>query len=256
MTDTALITGTTSGIGYAIAETLASDRHNLVLVARDAKKMSKQAAYLAGCYHVQVHCIVQDLLHPEAAGKIYQATRDLGLAVNILVNNAGFNEFGPFLGTDGEKETGMIQLHAQRTTEMMKCFLPDMVSAGNGYVLNVGSTGSYMECPNDAVYAATKAYILSLSKAVNAELEGTGVSVTTLCPGSTRTAFAEKAGMSGTWLFRLFVMEPERVARIGCRAMKKRRKAVTPGVYNQLLVFASKHLPSCVLNPVTKILLS
>ncbi len=150
----------------------------------------------------------------------------------------------------------MIQLHAICTTEMMKFFLPSMVENGYGRIINLGSTGSYMACPNDAVYAATKAYILHLSKGIHAELKGTGVVVTTLCPGSTKTAFASKAGMESTLLFKLFVMEPEVVADIGYRAMCNGRSSVIAGLYNKLLVFASKIAPPAILNPLTKKMLT
>ena len=251
MIRTALVTGSTSGIGKAFAEKLASEGFELILVSRDAAKLSKQATHLIPKYNVKVQCIPLDLALPGAAQKVFDAVKELGLSVQILISNAGFNEAGKFLDTSMEKETDMIQLHAIFTTELMKLFVPDMVSSGYGRILNLGSTGSYMPVPYDAVYGATKAYVLSVSKAINAELSGSGVSVTTLCPGATNTGFAEKADLEGTLLFKLFVMEPSRVAEIGYKALMKRRTTVIAGMYNKMLVLSSKIVPPPLLNSVS-----
>ena len=251
MAKTALVTGSTSGIGKAFAEKLALEGCKLVLVSRDAAKLSEQAAYLISKYNIEVSCIPLDLTLPGAAQEIFNTVRELGLSVQILISNAGFNEAGKFLDTDIQKERAMIQLHAIFTTELMKLFVPDMVSNGYGRILNLGSTGSFMPVPYDAVYAATKAYILSVSKAINAELKGSGVSITTLCPGATNTKFAEKAGLENTMLFQLFVMEPASVAEIGYKALMKGKTTVIAGMYNKLLVLTSKIVPASILNPVS-----
>lgn len=256
MNKTALITGTTSGIGYAFAEKMALNNYNLILVARNPDKLNMQKKYLIQKYNIDVHFVVQDLLQPKASEIIYNNVKNLELKVDILINNAGFNECGSFLETSIKNESNMIHLHAQHTTEMMKLFLPYMIKTGYGKILNVGSTGSFIPCPNDAVYAATKAYILSLSQAINSELKGTGVTVTALCPGSTRTEFATKAGMDNTLLFKLFVMDPNLVANIGYRAMLKGKEHAIPGIYNKLLVLSSKIIPPFLINPITKKMLS
>lgn len=193
-----------------------------------------------------------ELEKPGAANFVYQQTVDLDVQISLLINNAGFNEYGHFLNTDRTKEIDMINLHTVFPTEMMKLFLPDMVQRKNGQVLNVGSTGSFMPCPYDAVYAATKSYILSVSKAIGAELKGTGVTITTLCPGSTKTEFAKKAGMEDTLLFKLFVMQSESVARIGYKALMKGKATVISGIYNKMLVLSSYLLPNTFINYLTK----
>ncbi len=256
MSKYAIITGSTSGIGKAFAEKLAKEKHNLILVSRDDNKLTAQQEVLSKKHGIVVYSIVIDLAEPGAAKKVFNEVTLRGLTVEILVNNAGFNECGAFLKTNIEKEVSMIQLHAICTTELMKLFLPAMVESRYGRIVNLGSTGSYMTCPNDAVYAATKAYILQMSKGIHAELKGTGVAVTTLCPGSTKTAFALKAGMEGTLLFKLFVMEPETVAAIGYRAMRKGRTSVIAGVYNKLLVLTSRITPAAILNPLTQKMLT
>ena len=252
MTKTALVTGSTSGIGKAFANKLASENHDLVLVSRDAGKLSAQSAELSREYSVKVTYIPLDLAENGAAQKVFETVNNKGLSVQILINNAGFNHVGHFIHTDLQKEKDMITLHATFTTEMMKCFLPDMVGNGYGRVLNLGSTGSYIPCPHNAVYAATKAYILSVSKGINAELNGTGVSVTTLCPGATNTEFSRKAGIDKSLLFSLFVMKPDTVANIGYKALMKGKTSVIAGMYNKLLVFSSKIIPSFIMNPLTK----
>lgn len=256
MTDAALVTGSTSGIGAAFANKLAKEKNHLVLVSRNKDKLEAQSNALSKKYKIQVFTIACDLARTGAAQQIFERVQELNLQIQILINNAGFNECGCFLKTDGDKELEMISLHTIFVTEMMKLFLPVMVCKGYGRVLNVGSTGSYIACPYDAVYAATKAYILSVSKGINAELKGTGVTVTTLCPGSTKTEFASKANMENTPLFKRFVMKPELVAKIGYRALMKGKTSVIAGLRNKLLVFSSYLLPDALLNFFSKKMLS
>jgi len=255
MTSYALITGTTSGIGKALAAKFAREGVNLILVSRDEGKLKKQAERLSGRYGVKVHVVAVDLIKPDAAHIVYDRVRKMGVRVRYLVNNAGFNESGSFLETAADKEIDMIRLHAICTTQMMKLFIPDMVKSGHGRVLNLGSIASYMACPGEAVYAATKAYVLSVSKAIAAELKGTGVTITTLCPGATRTEFAKKAGMEHTLLFKTMVMKPQTVANIGYNALMAGKPYAIAGVYNQLLVLGSKFTPGPLLNAVLRVML-
>lgn len=256
MNDTALVTGSTSGIGRAFAEKLAQQGYNLILVSRNQEKLQKQSDALIKQYAIEAQFICADLERQGAANLVFNKVQELGTSIAVLINNAGFNEYGSFIHTALEKEQEMIFLHILFTTEMMKFFIPQMIEAGAGYILNIGSTGSYMACPNDAVYAATKAYILSLSKGVHAEIKGTGVSITALCPGSTETEFARKAGMQDTLLFKRFVMKPETVAKIGYRAMKQRRVSVVAGAYNKILVFLVRITPHFILSPLTQYMLT
>lgn len=251
----ALITGTTSGIGKALAEKLAQEKINLVLVSRDMQKLSHQADSLSNQYGIKVYVIEADLRKPDAALMIYEKVKQMGVEIHYLINNAGFNESGSFLNTDLSKEIDMIKVHAICTTEMMKLFISDMVENKYGRVLNLGSTASYMPCPGNSVYAATKAYVLSVSKGMSMELKGSGVTITALCPGATATEFARKAGMERTLLFRLFVMKPEAVANIGYKALMRGKTYVIAGVYNKLLILSSKLLPAFISNSVTKMML-
>ena len=254
MDRTALITGTTSGIGKAFSDKFAQEGYNLILVSRNESKLAEQAHKISSKYGVKVFEIAIDLLENGSVQKLFDTVEKMKLSVQVLINNAGFNECGTFLETNLQKEIDMIRLHAICTTEMMKTFLPDMIKNKYGRMLNMGSTGSFMACPYNAVYAATKAYILFISKGISAEIKGTGVSITTLCPGATRTEFASKAGINNTLLFNTFVMSPDMVAKVGYKALMKGKASVIVGLYNKLLVFSSKIMPSFILNTCIKLM--
>ncbi|MGO9612721.1 MAG: SDR family NAD(P)-dependent oxidoreductase, partial [Dissulfurispiraceae bacterium] len=211
---TVLITGTTSGIGYELSNIFAKEGFNLVLVSRNEQRLNMQKEDLNRRYGAKVYTLTKDLSEPDAPEKIFSDVQSQGLHIDILVNNAGFNEAGPFYETRLEKELEMVQVHIALHTHLTKRFLPAMIKAKYGKVLNFGSTGSFAPCPLDAVYCATKAYVLSFSNALRAELSGTGVTVSTLCPGATKMEFAKKANMENTLLFKRFVMEPQKVAEI------------------------------------------
>lgn len=183
---------------------------------------------------------------------IMEKMEELGLSVDILVNNAWFNEVGYFADTSLSKELDMIRVHINVLTALTKLFLPGMIERRYGRILNVGSTGAYMPCPCDTVYAATKAYVLSFSNGLYQELKGTGVTVTCLCPGATQTLFARKADIDNTLLFKLFVMQSEVVASIGYKSMLKGKRVVTAGLYNKFLVLSAKLLPVSIINPIAQ----
>jgi len=250
----ALITGAASGIGKALAEKFASQGHHLVLVSKvsEIEALNQQADLLARQYDIEVSVIGADLEKEDAAMMVYEKVKQSGIEIQYLVNNAGFAVYGSFLETDLIKEIDMINTHIRCTTKMIKLFLPDMVQNGYGRVLNLSSTASYMPVFKMAVYAATKAYITSLSKTINLELKGPGASITALCPGATSTALPYKAGMEHTLLYRLFVMNPTAVANVGYKALMRGKPCVVAGVYNKLLVLCSKFLPAFIVNSITK----
>lgn len=248
---TALITGTTSGIGEAFCHLLAKEKYNLVLVARNKTALERQAS----CFkkeNIKVNTVLCNLADPDAAQYIYDKLSADFITVDVLINNAGFNEAGYFVDTDLSRELDMIQVHIRALTNLTKLFLPGMIARGYGHILNLGSTGSYMPCPCDAVYAATKAYVLSFSNGLYQELKGTGVTVTCLCPGATQTGFAGKANISHTLLFKIGVMNPAEVAAIGYQSMLKGKRAVTAGLYNKLLVLFAKLFPVSLINPIAQ----
>ena len=251
----ALITGSTSGIGKALSQKFAREKVNLILVSRNAQKLRRQAAALTHRYGINVTVVTAQLEKPDAAHMVYENVKRLGRPVHYLVNNAGFGIHGSFFKASLNKQIEMVNVHIICTTALMKLFLPDMVKNKFGRVLNVASTAAYMACPHLSVYAATKAYVLSVSKSVRAELDGTGVTVTTLCPGATHTAFAKKAHMTRTPLFNIAVMSPEAVAEIGYKALMQGKAVVVAGLYNKALVWSSQKMPALLTNAVTKFML-
>lgn len=250
-----LITGTTSGIGKAFAEKFASEGKNIILVARNEKKLKEQQFFLQEHYHVTVKYIAYDLTKEDSVSVIMKDLAEWDIFVDVLVNNAGFNECGYFRETDMEKELAMIDLHVRFTTKLTKSILRNMTEIGYGRILNVGSTGSFIPSPTDAVYSATKAYIKSFSDALCGEHRKTGIKISTLCPGATQTEFAKKANISHTLLFRFAVMKPEKVVAIAYPKLLKGKRIIIPGWYNKLLIMFSKILPISVTNRITMMML-
>ncbi len=241
-----LITGTTSGIGAALADRFAENGYALALVSRDPQCLKAQQEDLEARFGVPVLTIARDLSDPWVPEEIVEELDRKAWEIDILVNNAGFNECGFFAETNLGRELQMIQTHVGTVTSLTKRLLPGMIKRGSGKILNVGSIGSLLPSPRDAVYCATKAFVLSFSEALGAELKGSGVTVTALLPGATRTAFASKAGIDDTLLFNTGVMDAQRVAAIGYRALMKGRRRVVAGWRNRLMVTAAPWFPRMV----------
>ncbi|MFQ5616277.1 MAG: SDR family NAD(P)-dependent oxidoreductase, partial [Anaerolineales bacterium] len=176
--------------------------------------------------------------------------------IDVLINNAGFSGYGNFSETDWTREMQMIQVNLVSLTQLTKLFLPGMVARGRGRILNVGSTGSFMPVPLSAIYGATKAYVLSFSEAIAKELEGTGVTVTTLCPGVTITEFQKTAQIEGIRLLKVGAMSARSVAEIGYRGLAAGKKVVIPGAYNKLQVWSVRFTPRDVIATVSKIMMT
>lgn len=232
---TALITGASSGIGLEFARFFAMDRYDLVLVARNSARLETLARELRSRYGVRATVIVQDLADPAAAQTIFERLNSESIEVEVLVNNAGTQVYGEFAKESVEQQLAMIQVNTSALVHLTRLLLPRMIRRGRGRILHVGSTGSFAPGPLNAVYCATKAFVLSFSEAIGAELAGTGVTVTALCPGATDTAFATRHGMQDVRIFRN-AMSPARVADIGYRALQRGRPLVVAGFSNQLQV--------------------
>ncbi len=240
----ALVTGASSGIGLELARLLAADGHDLMLVARRGDVLRAVADELTERHGAACAVVPADLSEPTGPGRVVGALEDDGRPLEVLVNNAGFAVYGRFLETDWDAERAMIQLNVTALTELTKRLAPGMARRGRGRILNVASTAAFQPGPLMAVYYATKAYVLHLSVALSVELEGSGVSVTTLCPGPTRTGFSDAAGMGDS---RLFAggrgMDAATVARQGYDAMWRGRPLVVPGAWNRVLALASRCVP-------------
>jgi short-subunit dehydrogenase len=222
----------------------ASDGNDLILVARRADVLQQVAKGLEEKYRVTIDIIALDLTEPGAPGRIVSQLESDGIEPYILINNAGTGVYGPFLETGLKEELGSIQLNVAALTHLTKLVVPGMVQRGRGRVLNVASTGAFQPGPLMAVYYATKSYVLSLSEALANELAKTGVTVTCLCPGPTRTEFQARAGMSNMFLVSQPLMSSSAdVARAGYNGMRRGKRVVVPGMLNKLLAFAVRLAP-------------
>lgn len=239
---TALVTGASFGIGLEIARELAAEGHDLVLASRNAEKLSEVAAELKGL-GAGVHVVTSDLSVSGSARRLFEEIERRGLRVDILVNNAGIGMHGPFKDMALEGVTAMLRLNMEALTELTHLFLPAMIRAGFGRVLNVASTAAFQAGPLMASYYASKAYVLMFSEAIAEELRGTGVTVTALCPGPTHSEFQKRAGMSHVELFTRFSMDARKVARDGVRGMNRGRSLVIAGFFNNLLAFSVRLTP-------------
>jgi short-subunit dehydrogenase len=247
--DTVLITGTTSGIGEAFAKKFVLEGYNVILVARNQEKLSLQAKKLGANKNIKY--ITCDLNDENAINIIEQSLKEWNLTVDILINNAGFNECGLFHETSINRELEMVQVHISSLIKLTKVLLKEMLKNNYGHIVNIGSTGSFIASHSDAVYSATKSFILSFTNALAGELQGTGVKATIICPGATNTEFAIKAGIEKTKLFGVAVMSPNQVVdSVYCKLLRGKR-VIIPGWYNKIMVACSKILPVSVLNKVT-----
>jgi uncharacterized protein len=243
MADTALVTGASSGIGLELAKVFAANGFDLVLVARGEKKLSDLAAQLEGDYSTASRVIGLDLSRPEAPDDLFRRLHGDGVHVDVLVNNAGFAQYGKFADTDPEMEAQMLQLNIVSLTRLTKLFLPAMTQKGSGRVLNVASTAAFQPGPLMAVYYASKAYVLFFSEALAEELRGTGVTVTALCPGPTRSGFQARAAMEDSRLVSGRIADASDVARAGFDGLMAGKPVVVPGVKNKLFSQAIKFAP-------------
>lgn len=239
---TALVTGASGGIGEAIARELAAHRHDLVLVARSEAKLRALADELAAPHGITVDVLAADLSAPGAGSAL--ASRLGDRTIDVLVNNAGLGDYGEFRLADPAKLSEMVQLNVATLTELTRALLPAMVERRAGKVLNVASTAGFMPGPLMAVYYATKAYVLSLGEALADEVRGTGVTVTTLCPGPIATGFQSGADMGESKLVRgKQLMSAETCAKAAVKAMNRGKVVVIPGLMNRIQAVTPKLLP-------------
>ena len=238
---TALITGASNGIGLEIARVLAPD-HDLVLVARNTAKLQSLAEELGGA-----RVISADLADVQAVAKIRAEVPE----VDVLVNNAGVGDFGPFAEADLEKTLGMIQLNITSLTALTRAYLPGMLERGSGRIMNLASTASFQPGPLMAVYYATKAYVLSFTEAIAEETRGSGVTVTALCPGPTASGFQSAADMELSPLVANKKLPTSaEVAAFGVKAMNRGDVVAVPGMLNKILAGSVRFAPRPVMRRV------
>ena len=239
----ALITGASSGIGIEVARELAARGYDLVVTARREDRLLALKKELEAAGRTRVEVLAEDLGAPGGAEALIQRVEALGWPISFLVNNAGFGVHGDFLDHKAERINQMLQLNVAALTTLTWHFGRAMRTRGQGRVLQVSSVGAYQPTPCYAPYAATKAYILFLSEALNNELRGTGVTITTLCPGLTKTEFQEVAVHTVSAGIMMTAMTAQEVARIGVRGALRGRTVVTPGIINKIAALSAKLLP-------------
>lgn len=243
---TALITGASAGIGTAFAEALAARQTNLVLVARSGDKLQQIAQQLRMQHQIQAEVIVQDLTEASAGTAIFDAVTQQGLTIDLLINNAGFGEYGAFVDLDRTQQLQMIQLNIVALVDLTHLFLRQMRQRGSGSIVNLASTAAFQPMPYFSIYAATKAFVLSFSQAIWAENRGHGVRVLAVCPGPTDTDFFQEADFPSALAQQAAqnYTPKEVVVQETLAALEKEESHVVPGgLSNQILANLSRFLP-------------
>lgn len=243
---TALITGASGGIGLELARIFAREGFMLILVARNRERLDEIAIELKP---TPVQTIARDLTLVSAVEQVYREVPK----VDVLVNNAGYGVYGPFVKNDLAEELGMLQLNMTALVVLTKLYLPAMVAAGNGRILNVASTAAFLPGPLMALYYATKAFVLSFSQAIGNELQGTGVTVTALCPGPTATGFQARTKLEKTRLMkRMKMMDAHTVAEAGYRGLMAAKPVVIPGLTNKLVANSVRFSPRSMVTAIAR----
>jgi len=239
----ALVTGASSGIGASIAAELAARGANLVLTARREDRLAKLAGELQARHGVDVRVLAADLADPQAAEALFARTEGEGLAVDVLVNNAGLGSWKAFVPTPWETYQALLQVNVVALTHLAHRFVPKMLERKRGYVLNISSIGAYSPCPNFGVYVGSKVYVRNFSESLDYELRGTGVRSICVCPGGVTTEFSEVAGQRMKGGGQPFMMSAELCARIAIDKMLAGRRTAVTGFLNALGMWLLRLVP-------------
>jgi uncharacterized protein len=241
---TALVTGASAGIGVDLAECFASDGYDLILAARTESALRQVADRLARAYNITATAIVADLQSIGGGARLADEIARRGLAVDVVVNNAGYGVAGAFDRSDAATQLGMIDLNDRALVELTHIYWPRMIANGRGGVLNVASTAAFQPGPLMAIYYASKAFVLSFSEALWEEARGTGVKVSCLCPGPTVSKFRERAGTGKVRLSKASTPMPSMpVARMGYDAWQANRRVMVTGTRNRVLASLVSFMP-------------
>jgi short-subunit dehydrogenase len=240
---TALVTGASSGIGRAFAEALAARRDGVVLVARDTARLDQLAAQLKGAHGTNTEVLSADLTSDDGVAAVEERLR---AGVDVLVNNAGFGTFGKFAELPIETELREIQLNVAALVRLCRAALPGMIERGAGGIVNVSSVAGHQPTPYNATYGATKAFVTSFTHSLHEEARGTGVRVTVLCPGFTKTEFQERAGFDSSAVPGFLWQTPPAVVAAALRANDRNRAECVPGLLNRVSATVSGAMPAAV----------
>lgn len=246
---TVLVTGGSRGIGLELARRFADDGHPLVLAARDEGRLEAARRELEEEGSPRVGCLSVDLSDPAAPGRLHRELEDRSPPVDVVVNNAGFSTHGPFHRSDARAQTEMARVMVTALTELSRRFVAGMVERDRGGILNVASTAAFQPGPKQAVYFASKSYVLSFTQAVAHELAETSLRISVLCPGPTATDFHERAGMDDVRMAgegAVPRMTAGQVAEAGYRGWREGRRVVIPGALNRVGAVAARLAPASV----------
>ena len=248
---TALVTGGASGLGYELALLLAKDNYNLILIDIDANKLEKAKNEIQEKFNSEVTVLVKDLSIVNIAEEIFNEIKHT--PIDVLINNAGFGLYGFFAETNWKREAAMLNLHIMTTTHLTKLLLKGMVERGSGKILNMSSLAAFQPGPLMSIYYASKSYILSFSEAIANELKGTGVTVTVLCPGQTKTSFQEVVS-EGTSENKIGfnIASPDEVAKYGYKALLKGKSVAIPGTFNKFLSLLPRIMPRNIATSIVR----
>lgn len=250
---TVLITGASKGIGAELARICATKGHDLILVARSGDTLNTLSRELQKHDGIRIITIEKDLSLPNSGEELYNQIQQAGLPVEYLINNAGFGLYGNFIETSSQRELEMITLNITTLTMLCKRFLPDMVNRGHGTIVNLASIAAFLPGPKMAVYHATKAYVLSLSEALSAETQGTGVHVCTVCPGPTLSDFQAASKLDDTEVLDIRKLPTAaEVAEFTYQTMLNKKVVAIPGMNNKFNAFLTRLLPRATIRKVIK----
>lgn len=248
MNEWALITGASSGIGLELARIFAENKFDVILVARNESRLTQLADELRQQHQIKTRVVVQDLSLPEAAQSVFAGLQ--GTPVSILVNNAGLGYYGPFANGDLRQQTEMMQVNMTALVQLSHLFLQPMLARKSGRILNVASTAAFQPGPLINVYYASKAFVHSFSYALALEVEGSGVTVTALCPGTTHSEFFVRGGFGNARA--PFTMDARTVAEAGYRGLMQGKRVVIPGWTNRIASALAKRLPLRITTAVVR----
>lgn len=248
---TALITGASAGLGDGFARALAKDGHDLILTARRADRLEALAAELRSAHGAAVHVFAADLARSDAPERLLGEIAAAELEVDLLVNNAGYGARGDFAALDRDEQLGIVDLNCRALVTLAHGVLPQMLARKSGKILNIASTAAFQPGPWMAVYYASKAFVLSFSEALHEEVRERGVNVTALCPGPTRTEFADRAGMQDLAGFDVVWADADAVVRDGLAAIRANSAVKVSGTFNTLMADSVRFLPRILARKVT-----
>lgn len=250
---TALVTGASGGIGEAIAEQLAEQQCNLVIVARRLERLEQLKVKLEQQHGIKVTVMSCDLTLSSASADIYKHIKTLGIDVDVLINNAGIGLHGSFLDAPSAQHSSLLAINVTALTELTHLFASDMKARGQGgAILLVASIGGLTPVPQFASYAASKAYVLSFGQALSHELKQDGIGVTVLAPGGTATDFMNASGMDIEGWRTQLLMTSATVARLSLKALAKGKRVIVPGLLNKLMCLFLVHAPNSIKMPLSE----